>query len=59
MKIKVPAVYSRCIQGPGTIKEGSGKEGGESWHLPKAGGEEWLCVQVRKEGGEEGSEGEK
>jgi len=60
VKIEAPAVYSRCIQGPGTMrKEGGGKEGGkegggEFWHLPKEGSEEWLCVQVRKEGGEEG-----
>jgi pentatricopeptide repeat protein len=50
VKIEAPAVYSRCIQGPGARKEG----GGEFWHLPKEGSEDWLCVQVRREGGEEG-----
>lgn len=59
MKIEAPAVYSRCIQGPRSMKEGSGKEGGESWHLPKAGSEEWMCVQVRRKDGEEGVNEEK
>lgn len=59
VKIEAPAVYSRCIQGPRSMKEGSGKEGGESWHLPKAGSEEWMCVQVRRKDGEEGVNEEK
>lgn len=49
VQIQIPAVYSKCIQGPGNGKAAAGRED-ENWHLPRAGDDKWLCVQVRRGG---------